>query len=47
MRGRVGAPCDPLYYNIDRDADLVVQVETFKGNHTCGLATRASLLYLS
>lgn len=31
MRGRVGAPRDPLYYNTDRDADLVVQAEAFTG----------------
>lgn len=31
MRGRVGAPCDPILYNIDRDADLVVQAEAFTG----------------
>ena len=31
MRGRVGALRDPLYYNTDRGADLVVQAEAFTG----------------
>lgn len=31
MRGRVGALRDPLYYNTDRDANLVVQAEAFTG----------------